>query len=188
MTEKVESWWPSLHDAELIAFSSDRSARSVTLNIKINNLADASGIGADFSIALHVVRAVNVTKWESWTFPERPASDPELMGRRDWGRMTSIDALDFKGPNLRVHDATVRTSTASNLAWPLVNCPPETVVQLLTLDVDGAGSETGDVALAVVFEAIQVFRGGHALTVEELVALGRTYWAEWQRRNEHGKA
>src|ERR1700751_5590325 len=126
------SWWPSLHDADLVRFTSDCSARTAAMDVRIEHLGDGAGIGAAFSFVFQLVRAIHMARWEHWSFPERPASDSELMGRRDWGRVVSVNTHDLKGPNLRIHDANLHSTTAAALPWPLLNCPSDTPVQLLT--------------------------------------------------------
>jgi hypothetical protein len=159
--------WPSLHDAELVSFTSNLADRTATLDVRLDHLGDEAGKGSWFRIVFHVVRAISAAKWQQWPLPDRGLSDPELMGRRDWGRMVSIELRNFVGPSLRIHDAALRRSFARELPWPMVNCQPECALELLTLDIDGTGSEIGSVALAIAFERINVLRDEKAIAVEE---------------------
>jgi hypothetical protein len=108
VTEKAVSWWGSLHDGYLERFASSPHDRSATLAVRIDHLADDSGTGrgSHFDICLNVVRAVNITAWESWG--PLPAGDqPGWNEALLQGRMISIEADDFAASGLRIVDATV---------------------------------------------------------------------------------
>jgi len=185
------SWWASLHDGYPERFSSSRHDRTATLALLINHLADdvETGRGSHFELRLTVVRAVNIMAWESWG--PLPAGD-----QRGWneallqGRMVSIDADDFGASGLRIVDATVFETVAKDLIWPRVTfTEPDTPLKLLTLDIDGSESETiGDRGIAVVFDGVEILREGSAITVEEFLALGESFWKKFRERAEQQKA
>ncbi len=190
MTEKAVSWWGSLHDGYLERFSSSQHDRTATLTLLIKHLADdaETGRGSHFEIRLTVVRAVNITAWESWG--PLPAGDqPGWNEALLQGRMVSIEADDFAGSGLRVVDATVYETLAKDLIWPQVTfTEPDTRLQLLTLDVDGSESqELGDRGVAVIFDGVQIYREGAAITVEEFLALGESFWRKFRERAEQQK-
>jgi hypothetical protein len=181
--DSTESWWPILHDADLIRFTSDLSARTASLEVRIDHLGDASGKGSSFSVVFYVVRAIGAAKWEPWALPDRELSDPERMGRRDWGRMVSLAPRDLSGPSLRIVDAALKVSSSEDLSWPTFHCKSGRSVQLLTLDIDGTGSETGALELSIVFERVEVLRDGEPITIDDFVTVGESYWEHWAERN-----
>lgn len=189
LTDNVVSWWGSLHDGYLERFSSSRLDRTATLSVRIDHLADdaQTGRGAHFEIRLNVVRAVDITAWESWgpLPPEDPAGWNSALVR---GRIISIEAEDFAASGLRITDATVYETAAKDLIWPQVTfTEPETRLQLLALDVDGSESaEFGDRGIAVVFDGVEIYREGNATTVEEFLALGEAFWRRFRGREKLG--
>jgi hypothetical protein len=190
MTDKVTSWWGSLHDGYLERFTTSAHDRTATLAVRIGHLADdpETGRGSHFEICLKVVRAVNITAWESWgPFPagDQPGWNEALLH----GRMVSIEADDFATSGLRITDATVYETLAKDLIWPQVTfTEPDTRLQLLTLDADGSESqELGDRGVAVIFSGVQIYREGEAITTEEFLALGESFWRKFRERAEQQK-
>jgi hypothetical protein len=103
--------------------------------------------------------------------------------------MVSVEADDFAASGLRIVDATVYETLAKELIWPQVTfTEPETRLQLLTLDVDGSESqELGDRGIAVIFDGVQIYREGDAITVEEFLALGESFWRKFRERPDQQK-
>jgi hypothetical protein len=177
--ESTESWWDSLHDADLVSFSTDIMERTATLEVLIEHLGNSES-GAAFTIVFKVVRAVNMAEWQLWTLPNQELTDPDLMGKRDWGRMVSIDCRPLAGPGLRINNATVSHAQSGNNAWPEVVCDPGIPLWMCMLDIAGTSADAGATSLAIVFEQIEMMRDAKPITVEAFVKLGEAYWERWQ--------
>jgi hypothetical protein len=53
----------------------------------------------------------------------------------------------------------------------------------LTLEVDGSESlEIGDRGIAVIFDELQIYREGEAITVEEFLSLGESFWRRFREQ------
>ena len=164
MISQSKSWWPSLHDGYLERFETSANEHTATLKVRISHLGDESGHGSHFEMRLTTVQAVHVDAWES---------------RGD--RTVSIEADDFVDSGLRIVDAVVQDTQAGDLIWPRVNAKPDTRVKLLTLDIDGSESTgIGDRGVAIVFSEVEILREGSAISPDDFIALGESYWQRFR--------
>jgi hypothetical protein len=173
------NWSISLHDGYLERFSTSNPDRTVTLSVRVDYLADneEAGDGSRFDLRFNGVQAVHVTEWEERTplDEETPSAFDERMLQ---GRIVSIAADDFVASGMRITEAAVSTLVASELLWPLPTfAAATTLVNLFTLNTDSSEWEdAGDRALAIVFDNVDILRGGSRMTEQEFLQLGESSW------------
>jgi hypothetical protein len=98
--------------------------------------------------------------------------------------MVSVEVRDFGGPFFRIADAVLRSQGAGELIWLRAFSDFDGPVQVLMLDIDGTGSDLGDLTVTIVFDRIDVLMDGATITTAEFVALGRAYWDRWAAQNK----
>jgi hypothetical protein len=104
-----------------------------------------------------------------------------LSGKREWGKFVSFELLDFEDPDATVLNASLHTLSQEGV-WPPVLGRERSECEMLTLLVESA--KRGYFHIAIVFEAVEIFRDGKPIDLSDFKAIGTRYWEAFPSRSQ----
>jgi hypothetical protein len=183
----AESFWDSLHDADLKLVTSDRLLRTVRLEFDVRHLLDFHNLPEDlrFVLLLEGVKSARITQSVPWpgefSVPKGVSREEEhklIVDYQSKWREESFSWSEFETCLISGHTAVVLDAES-------VNGPDAGFALRLVLQVDGDTYTE----LFLRAERLTIANSeGEAMSLEEFLKLGESYWEAFAARGEARRA